>query len=132
MVHQLSATDFNLTESATSTISFLAFDTTGAFDVSAVTGEVTVKAPQNLADDSVYFQWVVCRIGEADGSMKSEMVMLRVDTLDKYKHVVALLIALEVSELEEQRLAVFSLIMIELMHFYRMYNFVYLLLCLFI
>ncbi|XP_076447691.1 protocadherin Fat 4-like [Babylonia areolata] len=103
IVHHLTAADFNLTESPTSSTSFLSVDTLGPFAIHDKTGEVTVSDPQRLANSSVYFLWVVCKVVAADGTVKSEMATLRVDTFDKYEHIVAVQLDLDVSQLETQK-----------------------------
>lgn len=103
MVYQLTAAEFALTTTPTSTVTFMTLDTNGAFAVSAATGDVTVASPQQLADNSAYFQWVVCKVQKKDGSTESELAMLRIDTYDKYKNIVAVQIAMDVSELEANR-----------------------------
>ncbi|KAK7496158.1 hypothetical protein BaRGS_00012568 [Batillaria attramentaria] len=109
LVHQLTIANFPaLTASPSATVSFLALDTAGAFSVNAATGEVTVTSPAKLQDGAAYFQWVVCRMVEAGGAVTSELAMLRVDTFDKYKHLVALQVASEVADVEADRLALLS------------------------
>ena len=103
IVHQLSAAEFSLTTTPTSTVTFLTLAANGAFAISATSGEVTVSSPQQLADNSAYFQWVVCKVREDDGSTNSELAMLRIDTYDKYKNLVAIQTSLDVSDLEANK-----------------------------
>lgn len=101
-MYQLSPEDFKLTSSPGATVTYVSVNTHGPFDVSTVTGEVTVTATEKLADNSTYFQWMVCRIN-SNGSSQSEMAMLRIDTYDKYRNIVVVEIALDVSTLEAER-----------------------------
>ncbi|KAL8603768.1 hypothetical protein ACOMHN_024384 [Nucella lapillus] len=105
IVHQLTVADFNLTQPSSSTVSFLFIDTKDAFSIHAKSGEVTVSDPQLLANHTVYFQWVVCKITEADGSTKSEIATLRIDTYDKYENIVAVQLELNVADLEAKKVA---------------------------
>ncbi|KAK7101764.1 protocadherin Fat 4-like isoform X2 [Littorina saxatilis] len=102
LVYQLSPEDFKLTSSPGATVTYVSVNTHGPFDVSTVTGEVTVTATEKLADNSTYFQWMVCSIN-SNGSSQSEMAMLRIDTYDKYRNIVVVEIALDVSTLEAER-----------------------------
>lgn len=108
IVHQLSAAEFGLTTTPSSTVTYLSLDANSAVAISATTGEVTVASPAKLADNSAYFQWVVCKVRENDGSTESEMAMLRIDTYDKYKHIVAIQTAVDVLDLEANRYISFN------------------------
>ncbi|XP_059138740.1 protocadherin Fat 4-like [Physella acuta] len=102
VVCTLTTADFGLDTSVTRKNEFTSVGT-NVFNINSETGAVTVNLQDRIFENARYFQWVILKTTTVNGTV-SHVGLVRLDTFNKDKHLVAVLVNQDLATIQRDDL----------------------------